>query len=54
MDQVTISQRVVSDNGLVPNMGQDIIWTNESLVYWNIYTPSGFHDLIAFVLIFDG
>ena len=26
-----------SDNGLVPNRWQAIIWTNDGLVYWNTY-----------------
>ena len=27
-----------SDNGLVPNRWQAIIWTNDGIVYWHIYT----------------
>ena len=26
-----------SDNGLAPNRRQAIIWTNDGLIYWNIY-----------------
>ena len=28
-----------SDNGLVPNRRRDIIWTNDGLVWWCIYSP---------------
>ena len=38
---VTIS----SDNGLVLNRRQAIIWTNEDLVYWRIYASLGLSEL---------
>ena len=35
-----------SDNGLVPNRQQDIIWTNDGLVYRCIYTSHGLTELM--------
>ena len=32
-----INDNIGSDNGLVPNMWQAIIWTNDWPVYWCIY-----------------
>ena len=43
-----LNQRYVSigsDNGLVPERQQAIIWTNAVLVYWCIYPLHGLGDL---------
>ena len=32
-----------SDNGLVPNMPQTSIWTNDGLVYWHVTSPQQSH-----------
>ena len=42
--QLTINQHC-SDNGLVPNMRQAIIWTNDCLVYRRIYASPGLIEL---------
>ena len=39
-----------SNNGLVPNRRQAIIWTNDSLFYWRIYASLGLNELIQYVL----
>ena len=36
-----------SDNGLVPNRRQAIIWTNDCLVYWRIYASLGLNDICS-------
>ena len=42
------SQYVIigSDNGLVPNRQQAIIWTNDGLVYWGIYASLGLNEYL--------
>ena len=39
--QLTIVPSIVSDNGLVPNRRQAIIWTNADPVHWRIYVALG-------------
>ena len=36
-----------SDNGMVPNKPQAIIWTNACLVHWRIYASPGLDVLMA-------
>ena len=39
---------ISSDNGLVPNQHQAIIWTNVDTLHWHIYVPLGLNELIVF------
>ena len=39
-----------SDNGLVPNRQQAIIWTNDGLVNWNIYASQSLEELSAILV----
>ena len=34
-----------SDDGLAPSRRQAIIWTNDGIVYWRIYTSLGLNEL---------
>ena len=36
-----------SVNGLAPNRRQAIIWINDGLVYWCIYSPFGLNELTS-------
>ena len=36
-----------SDNGLVPNRHQAIIWSSAGMLYWCIYVSLGSHELVA-------
>ena len=38
-----------SDNGLVPNRQQAIIWTDDGLGWWRIYVPLGLNELIPLI-----
>ena len=42
MFKLTKKTSIASDNGLVPNKRQAIIWNNGGLVYWRIYASLGF------------
>ena len=47
MVQFTINRHLIcSDNNLVPNRQQAIIWINDGLVYWPIYSSPGINVLI--------
>ena len=35
-----------SYNGLAPNMRQAIIWSNVGMLYWRIYAPLAFNELM--------
>ena len=39
-----------SDNGLAPNMWQAIIWTNDGLIYWGIYTSLSLNELTSYFI----
>ena len=42
-----LTDNKTTDNGLVPNRRQAIIWTNAGLFYWRIYAPLGFNDMMT-------
>ena len=39
-----------SDNGLVPNRQQAVIWTSAGLIYWRIYASLGLNELTCLLL----
>ena len=41
---------ISSDNSLVPNRWQAIIWTNDGLSYWRIYASLGLNELTVATL----
>ena len=38
-------------NGLVPDRRQAIIWTNDGLVYWPIYTSLGLNEFLENTIV---
>ena len=36
------------ENGSAPNRRQDIIWTNDGLIYWHIYASLDLNELVNF------
>ena len=48
MDSITM-YIIGLDNNLVPHKGQGIIWTNDGLVYWCIYTSLSHSEFILTV-----
>ena len=38
------------DNGLSSNRRQDIIWTNDGVVYWRLYVSFGVNGLSVYII----